>query len=154
MLKKLIQSTVIVASLLGVFWYAPLAFAADCDTIDPKTSIECGVDSAAGTTEPVDAESTITNTISDAISLLSFVVGVLAVIMLIVGGLRYATSAGNAETAKTARNTILYALIGLVVAALAQLLVHFVLDKTNEATTPDKKTSLHIQVESNLLTKA
>ncbi|MBX4197632.1 hypothetical protein KW801_03715 [Candidatus Saccharibacteria bacterium] len=48
--------------------------------------------------------------------------------MIIVGGFRYITSGGNPESTKSARNTILYAIIGLVVVALAQLIARFVLN--------------------------
>jgi hypothetical protein len=63
------------------------------------------------------------------VNLLSAIVGVVAVIMIIVGGFRYITSGGNDASVTGAKNTILYAIIGLVVVALAQILVRFVLDK-------------------------
>jgi hypothetical protein len=47
--------------------------------------------------------------------------------MIIVGGLRYVTSGGSDASVTGAKNTILYAVIGLVIVALAQVLVHFVL---------------------------
>jgi len=60
---------------------------------------------------------------------LSFAVGVASVIMLIIGGLRYITSGGQPQSAQAARNTIIYAIIGLVVAFIAQMLVSFVLTR-------------------------
>jgi len=60
---------------------------------------------------------------------LSFAVGVASVIMLIIGGLRYITSGGQPQSAQAARNTIIYAIIGLVVAFVAQMLVSFVLTR-------------------------
>jgi hypothetical protein len=70
----------------------------------------------------------LTNTIKDVIDVISVIAGAIAVLMIIVGGLRYITSAGNAEGAKSARNTILYSVIGLIVIALAQIIVHFTLN--------------------------
>ncbi|MBI2592188.1 hypothetical protein HYW36_01805, partial [Candidatus Saccharibacteria bacterium] len=61
------------------------------------------------------------------INLLSVVVGVVAVIMIIVGGLRYITSGGSDTSVTGAKNTILYAIIGLIIVALAQILVRFIL---------------------------
>lgn len=61
------------------------------------------------------------------IEILSWVVGVVAVIMVIIGGLRYVLSGGDANNTNAAKNTILYALIGLVIVAIAQLIVRFVL---------------------------
>lgn len=66
------------------------------------------------------------------INILSAIVGVVAVIMIIVGGFRYITSGGNDTSVTGAKNTILYAIIGLVIVALAQVIVHFVLGKVTE----------------------
>jgi hypothetical protein len=69
------------------------------------------------------------------------VVGIIAVVMIIVGGLRYITSAGNDTGVAAAKKTILYALIGLVVVALAQIIVQFVLNKsTSVGSTPSTPT--------------
>lgn len=69
----------------------------------------------------------VNNLITQVINILSLAGGVIAVIMLIIGGLKYVTSQGDTAKATSARNTILYALIGLVVVALAQVIVKFVL---------------------------
>ncbi|OVE79231.1 hypothetical protein BVY00_00960 [bacterium G20] len=71
--------------------------------------------------------------VADAINILSLIVGVVAVIMIILGGFRYITSSGNQESVKSAKNTIIYAVVGLVIVALAQIIVKFVL---NTATQP------------------
>ncbi|HVO86748.1 MAG TPA: pilin [Candidatus Binatia bacterium] len=63
------------------------------------------------------------------VNILSALVGVVAVIMIIFGGLRYVTSGGNDTSITSAKNTILYAIIGLIIVALAQIIVHFVLNK-------------------------
>lgn len=57
---------------------------------------------------------------------LIYLVGAIAVIMLIIGGFRYVLSAGNSSAVESAKNTILYAVIGIVVAALAFAAVKFV----------------------------
>lgn len=80
------------------------------------------------------ATSTVNHLITVIINILSVVVGVIAVIMIIVAGFRYITSGGKQESVTGAKNTILYAIIGLVIVALAQIIVHFVLDKTTTAT--------------------
>lgn len=66
------------------------------------------------------------------INLLSVIVGVVAVIMIIVGGLRYITSGGSDTSVTGAKNTILYAIIGLIIVALAQVLVRFVLRQVTQ----------------------
>ena len=71
--------------------------------------------------------------LADVINIFSMVVGVIAVIMIIIGGLRYITSTGDSGNINSAKNTILYAIIGLVVVALAQIIVNFVLAKIDPA---------------------
>jgi Tfp pilus assembly protein PilN len=56
--------------------------------------------------------------------------------MIIYGGFRYVTSAGDSSKITAARQTIMYALVGLVVVALSQLLVKFVLNASSEAIAP------------------
>jgi len=65
------------------------------------------------------------------INILSIIVGFVAVVMIIVGGFRYITSGGSSERVSGAKNTILYGIIGLVIVALAQIVVQFVLSKVN-----------------------
>ena len=65
---------------------------------------------------------------------LLFAVGVISVVMLIVGGIKYATSAGDSNKVTSAKNTIMYAIIGLAVAVLAFAIVGFVTDTLNGGT--------------------
>jgi hypothetical protein len=74
-----------------------------------------------------EASSTINDIIATVINIFSFVVGVVSVIMIIVGGFRYITSGGDSNNVTAAKNTILYAIIGLVIVALAQTVVRFIL---------------------------
>ena len=97
----------------------------DCDPL-AKDAIGKGAECAA----PKGAETSlfgdgsffqnITNT-------LIFIVGAVAVLMLIVGGLRYVLSGGNSSNVESAKNTIFYAIIGIVVAILAYAIVNFVI---------------------------
>ncbi|HXR49535.1 MAG TPA: TrbC/VirB2 family protein [Verrucomicrobiae bacterium] len=66
------------------------------------------------------------------VDILSIVVGVIAIIVIIYSGLKYITSGGDANKVGSAKNTLIYALIGLAIAALAQFLVHFVLFQTTK----------------------
>ena len=67
------------------------------------------------------AFSRLTNTIL-------LVVGLISVIMLVYGGLRYILSGGDSKKVTDAKNTILYAIIGLIISLLAYAIVHFVLN--------------------------
>lgn len=71
--------------------------------------------------------STVGSILGHVSNVLIYLVGAVAVIMIIIGGLRYVTSNGDAKQAESARNTILYAAIGLVVAAASFAIVTFVL---------------------------
>ncbi|MDO4747274.1 MAG: pilin [Candidatus Saccharibacteria bacterium] len=62
----------------------------------------------------------ITNTIL-------YIVGIIAVVMLIVGGIKYLLSGGDSKKVTDAKNTVLYAIIGLVIAFLAYAIVNFVI---------------------------
>ena len=74
------------------------------------------------------------NTIlTEVINVFSAIVGVISVIMIIFGGFRYITSGGAQEKVTSAKNTIIYAVIGLIIVALAQIIVKFVLGKSTSA---------------------
>jgi len=105
--------------------------AVDCSkpTLNTKEAIQCGASNAAGIDPNVDAGTRIDTTIGKVVDLLSVIVGIIAVIMIIVAGFRYITSGGNQESVKSAKNTLIYAVIGLVIVALAQIIVAFVLDQ-------------------------
>jgi hypothetical protein len=64
---------------------------------------------------------------------LIFLVGAVAVIFLIIGGLRYVVSNGDSKAVEGAKNTILYAIIGIVVAVISFALVSFVITSLNKA---------------------
>lgn len=72
----------------------------------------------------------ITRIVSAIVEILSLVVGILAVIMIVIAGFKYITSGGDSGRVSSAKSTLIYALVGLAVAALAQFLVTFVLTAT------------------------
>jgi hypothetical protein len=65
-----------------------------------------------------------------------FIIGAVAVIMLIYGGIRYTISGGDSAAVTAAKNTILYAIVGIVVAILAYAIVNFVIGGLVTPTTP------------------
>jgi hypothetical protein len=79
--------------------------------------------------------SSLNDLVKNIINIFSVVVGIVAVIMIIIGGFRYITSGGDSGNVTTAKNTILYAIVGLVIVALAQFIVRFVLNKSTGLTT-------------------
>ena len=63
------------------------------------------------------------------VNVLLFIVGSISVVMIIVGGLLYASSAGDGGRVTMAKNTVMYAVVGLIVSFLAFAIVNFVFDK-------------------------
>lgn len=90
-----------------------------------------GVELTGGSCDSGGSEGTVNKTLGIVINIFSVVVGVAAVIMIIIGGLRYITSSGDSASVNSAKNTILYAIIGLVIVALAQVIVRFVLNQVS-----------------------
>ena len=91
------------------------------------TSVQEGANAARADGMPTEligdngVFSRITNTVS-------LIVGLISVIMLVYGGLRYILSGGDSKKVTDAKNTILYAIIGLIISMLAYAIVHFVLN--------------------------
>ncbi|MGI9027281.1 MAG: pilin [Candidatus Saccharimonadales bacterium] len=71
----------------------------------------------------------LNNLVAQIINVLSIIVGVVAVIMVIIGGFKFVTSGGDSGKVASARNNVLFAIIGLVIVALAQFLIRFVTGK-------------------------
>lgn len=80
------------------------------------------------------SEDSVNELITNVVNIFSVIVGIVAVIMIIWGGLKYITSGGDSGNVTGAKNTILYAVIGLIIVALAQVIVRFVLGQATNAT--------------------
>ena len=78
-----------------------------------------------GKTPGQDAIAGVAKTIVNIISLIA---GIVAVIFIVISGVRFIISGGDSQATASARSALIYALIGLVVVALAQLIVHFALN--------------------------
>lgn len=63
------------------------------------------------------------------INLLITIAGIISVIMIIVGGIKYTTSGGDAKSITSGKDTLVYAVIGLVIAIMAFAIVNFVIGK-------------------------
>ena len=89
--------------------------------------VRAGADAARGADQPTQlfGDGGIFQQITN---IMLFIIGVLSVIMLIIGGLRYVISGGNKDAVTSAKNTILYAIVGLIVALLAYAAINFVIN--------------------------
>lgn len=90
------------------------------------------VDAGCNYNPPTSQADDLTELIASVVNIISLIVGVVAVVMVIWGGLKYITSGGESNKITGAKNTIMYALIGLVIVALAQVIVRFVLKKASD----------------------
>jgi len=109
--------------------------------VDIGNCLSQGSDLTTGTGTGCTASTAGTGTakiqtiVTTIVNIFSIVVGIIAVIMIVVGGFKYITSGGDSGNITSAKNTIVYAVIGLVIVALAQFIVKFVLDKVNNTGT-------------------
>jgi len=71
----------------------------------------------------------VTSTIQNAIRVFQIIAGVVAIFMMIIAGLRFITSSGSSDGVKSARNTILYAAIGIVIVIISEAIIRFVLSR-------------------------
>lgn len=118
MKNKLIIAAVSFVAVLGLASMAP-----DFAAASPADAIQGGVNQVGG-----GGDDDLGGRIEDIINLLLFLLGAVAVVMIVIGGIRYATSNGESSAITSAKNTILYAVIGLVVAILAYAIVNFVIN--------------------------
>ena len=88
-----------------------------------------GAASGGGGCNNPNGSPTVNSVISTVINILSAFVGIIAVIMIIFAGFKYVTSGGDSGKIQSAKNTLTYAIVGIVVAGVSQLIVRFVVTK-------------------------
>jgi hypothetical protein len=122
-IRALIVSTLMMAGLLVVpLTVATVDVSAACTaTSSAKDCIKAGSDVKTG-----GGNADLGEQIKAVVNVLLFILGAIAVIMIVVGGIRYTLSNGDSSAITGAKNTILYAVIGLIVAMLAYAIVNFV----------------------------
>ena len=120
MMKRTLQflaiSIVTSALLLGVNAHAESV---------PTGGVSAGAAAAKGTDQPsvLFGDGGI---FAQVTNVMLFIIGAISVIMIIIGGLRYVLSGGDSANVSAAKNTILYAIVGIIVALLAYAAVNFI----------------------------
>ena len=117
--------SVILASLLALPVIAFGVTTLTADSASAQLDLESGINSAKGTGTP-DNVTEDDGLIKKVVNLLLWAIGIISVIMIIIGGIRYAISNGDSNQVTAAKNTIMYAVIGLVIAIFAYAIVNFV----------------------------
>ena len=120
-ISKLVLAAMI-AFTLGIFGINQSVSAAELNM-----SLEEGAEAARCDTCPSELFGD-TGVFRQVTNTILYFVGIIAVIMLIWGGIRYVVSGGDAKKVTDAKNTILYAIIGLIISFLAYAIVQFVID--------------------------
>lgn len=139
MIQKLKQSFIILVAALGLVVPGALAtVGTGIASADIQSDLCNGARNASGTTasdctDSHDPSGGLTNLARTVTQWFSIVVGAISIIMIVYGGFRYITSGGSSDRVGNAKNTIIYAIIGLIIVALAQLIVNFVLTQSNSA---------------------
>lgn len=124
-IRKIVISLSVLVAVMG-FVVATPVFAS------PATDACTGIKAAnpsAECSDAANATSSFGGIIKTIINVLSIVVGAASAVMLVIGGFRYVISGGDSNAVSGAKNTILYAIIGLVIVLFAQVIVAFVLDR-------------------------
>jgi uncharacterized membrane protein YuzA (DUF378 family) len=121
----LFMAAVLMFSLLA----AGLVPSSMVSALDSKSAACEGVGLGAAGCDGTAASTKISSLVNDIVNLISVIVGIAAVIMIIIAGFKYITSGGDTSKVASAKSTLVYAIVGLVIVALAQFIVHFVLSK-------------------------
>ena len=120
-MKKLVLS--ICAVLMTVFSLGSLATMSPAYAATPADKYITGTNSVNPSTSTPEFKTVVKNIINAILG----IVGIVAVVMMIVGGINFIISQGEAAKVAKARNTILYGIVGLIIAVLAFAIVNFVL---------------------------
>jgi hypothetical protein len=112
-----------VSTLVGVATLVPTPALA----VTPEQSACEGSGGTWGGGNCTQGTRTVTGTIKSVGNILVFLTGAISVLMIIIGGVRYALSGGDQGTITSAKNTILYAVVGVIISVAAYAIVNFVL---------------------------
>lgn len=111
-------------AILGIFSFSTLPTSA----LDQKakSGFEKGITESGGSGANKNA---LNKPIQEVINILLYVAGVAAVIVIVIGGIRYITSDGDANQANQSKKVIIYAVVGLVVVVFSYAIVNFILEQ-------------------------
>jgi len=122
---------------------APLYYMADaqsdaCETIGDisPTSVSSNCTNPSG--------KGVNGLIATLLNVLSIIAGVVAVIMLMIAGFKYITSQGDSAQLSSAKNALIYVIVGLIIVVASQAIVKFVLRRTTVPAEPAPRSSLHL----------
>jgi hypothetical protein len=131
-MKKLFLLTMIVASLLGGSGVALAAGPTDAAKNQVCQGVNAGIPgSNCGGTSGGNA---IAKVLNGVLQIITWIAGAAALIMIILAGLKYITSGGDSSAISSAKQSLVYAIVGVVIVVVAQILVNFVIQTAKQAT--------------------
>lgn len=122
-MKRFLQTLALVGVIAGSLVVLPATVSAQ---VDPCSGAGANSTYCKGAAQ---GQSDVMGIVKNIINLLLTAIGVISVIMIIVGGINFALSNGDAQKVTKARNTILYAVIGLIVAIFSYAIVDFAFNR-------------------------
>lgn len=126
MIRKLLQNFMVLTGAVGV---AVATLGQPVLALDPLKDGCAATPDAAICKEKDKAEQKVPKMVQNIVNLLIYALGIICVIVIIIAGIMYATAAGDSNQITKAKNAILYAVVGLVVALMAYGIVNFVLER-------------------------
>lgn len=136
-MKKRIKHLFIgITLLVGTSVMLPLAASVSVSALSANQKAVCeAIGSGQNCVETDNQGGTkVDSVIKTIVRMLGIFAGILAVIMIIVSGIKYITSGGDSSKIASAKNALVYALVGLIIVALSQVIVRFVLGQTAKST--------------------
>lgn len=133
MKRKLYALLIILALGLPVFAMSATSHAVN---ITPICSGKVGGTSASNTsvckdvnTQSKSNKNPILNILKTALNIISYVAGIAAIILIVIAGITFMTSGGDPQSVSSARNTIIYAIVGIIILVVSQAIITFIIDK-------------------------
>lgn len=125
--------------VFGFFLASPLYSQSVSAQADASSQLSCGTlkDVNPNDIGCTGSNSQINKVVQTVLQLLSIAAGIIAVIMIIISGLKYITSQGDSNAISSAKNSLIYAIIGIVIVVFAQVLVQFVLQTSDRDYSPN-----------------
>ncbi|MCA9348771.1 hypothetical protein KC878_01340 [Candidatus Saccharibacteria bacterium] len=121
----IIKRSLLIFGLLGMALTLVAAAGPDRTFADEQTDAVIG---GASQVPGQGGGTKLTSVVKNLLTVLSWVAGVISVIMMVVSGIQISVANGDASKVGRARNSIIYAVVGLVVVILAQTIVRFALN--------------------------
>lgn len=127
-MKKMLSNSILGASLIVACLVPSSAMAVSPNSSFAQVNVFDSVCQGANRDQPIcnSGQRSLSDLIGQISTTMLFLLGAIAVVMIIIGGIRYTTSGGDPQQTKAAKDTVLYAVIGLVVALLAYAIVAFI----------------------------